>query len=161
MKRNQRTVTLMMGGPASGKSTARLARFPSTPVIDSDRIKATHPDYDVTKPSEFHAWSSLEATKAFHAALKGSEDFIFDGTGSNAEKYVLFAMAARKAGFKVHAFYVRCDLATALKRNDARERTVNPDVVREKYSTISVSFEIVAYYMDRVEVVNNSEEKKG
>ena len=147
-------MTLMMGGPASGKSTVREARFPDLPVVDCDTFKEGHPDYDPKNPAALHVWSSLEATKAFYAALAGDDDFVFDGTGANAEKYVSYATDARGAGWHTRIMYVACELATALERNAGRERVVDEDVVREKYSTIAASYEIVSRYVDEVVVVN-------
>ena len=144
----------MMGGPASGKTTVRKERLPDVTVIDCDTFKEAHPDYDPKNPAALHAWSSLEAPKAFYAALAGDEDFVFDGTGANAEKYVTFIGAARAAGWHTRILYVACELATALERNANRERVVDEDVVREKYSTIAASYEIVSRYVDEVVVVN-------
>tara|TARA_R110000824_G_scaffold8899_1_gene40352 strand:- start:10367 stop:10855 length:489 start_codon:yes stop_codon:yes gene_type:complete len=152
--KRQKTVTLMMGGPASGKSTVHKERYPDALVIDCDTFKEGHPDYDPKNPAALHVWSSLEATKAFHAALAGDDDFIFDGTGANAEKYVTFIAAAQGAGWHTRILYVACDLATALERNAGRDRVVGEDVVREKYSTIATSYEIVSRYVDEVVVVN-------
>tara|TARA_R110000824_G_scaffold21078_5_gene78855 strand:+ start:4761 stop:5276 length:516 start_codon:yes stop_codon:yes gene_type:complete len=155
-----RTVVLMVGGPASGKTGVRLVRFPDYKVIDSDAFKAAHPDYDEKNPGALHAWSSMKATEAFYSALEGSENFVFDGTGSNAEKYVTFAIAARNAGWTVKALYVRCDVATALERNANRDRTVSEDILREKYQTIEASWEIVSWYVDSLEIVNNGADRR-
>jgi predicted kinase len=155
-----RTVVLMVGGPASGKSSVRKDRYPNLPVIDSDAFKAGHPDYDEKNPGALHTWSSLKATEAFYSALEGSQDFVFDGTGSNAEKYVSFANKAKESGWTVKALYVRCDVATALKRNAERARTVSDDVVREKYQTIEASWEIISWYVDSMEIVNNGADRR-
>jgi len=144
----------MMGGPASGKSTVRKQVHGDLYVVDSDGIKESHPDYDVNNPSALHAWSSRMATKEFYSMLSGSTNFVFDGTGANAEKYVTFAKAAHEEGWSVKVLYVRCDVVTALQRNAKRERTVNEDIVKEKYSTIAASHEIVAQYVDVVEVID-------
>ena len=133
----------------------RKNRLAHLPVVDSDSIKESHPDYDAKNPMPLHAWSSRKATEKFYESLEGSQDFVFDGTGANAEKYVSFALAAHKAGWMVKVVYVRTELATALKRNAARERTVDEDIVKEKYSTIATSFEIVAYYVDAVDIIEN------
>jgi predicted ABC-type ATPase len=151
-----KTLTLMSGGPASGKSTELRKRYPGLPVVDSDAYKMSHPDYDPKNPSALHSWSSLKATQEFNTRLAGDEDFAFDGTGTNAEKYVMFANSAHAAGWNVRLLYVSCDLKTALKRNSERARTVPENVVRDKYSSIAASFEIVSRYVDEVVVVNSS-----
>jgi predicted ABC-type ATPase len=160
-----KTVTLMMGGPASGKSSAlhknrgRDAANPGwyqgLPVIDCDEIKKTLPGYDPKNPGAVHAESSAAATAVFHVMLDGDQDFVFDGTGSNSDKYVTFAKAAHAKGWMVELFYVECDVETALIRNAKRERTVNEAMLIEKYSMIETSFEIVSGWVDSVVHVDN------
>ena len=156
MMKKARTLTLMAGGQASGKSTTLRRLYPGLPIVDCDKHKAAHPDYDPKNPGALHRWSSLEATKEFNERLAGDVDFAFDGTGTNAEKYVMFANAAHAAGWVVRLLYVSCDLKTALKRNAERERVVEENVVRDKYASIAASFEIVSRYVDEVVVVDNS-----
>jgi predicted ABC-type ATPase len=143
----------MMGGPASGKSTVRKAEFGGMAVIDADEIKESHPDYDPKNPQPLHAWSSLQASALVASMIAAGTDFVYDGTGSSAEKYVRLILDAQAAGFTCELVYVPCDLKTALARNAARPRTVPESVVREKYSTIATSFEIVARYADTVRVI--------
>ena len=149
-------LTLMMGGPASGKSHVRAAMFPEQKVIDCDELKKLHPEYDESAPTtEVHAWSSLLATKQVNEALENGESFVFDGTGSTAEKYVGMIKKAHKEGYETEVVYVVCDLQTALERNQNRVRVVPENVVREKHAQIADSFEIVSRYASSVQVVNN------
>jgi predicted kinase len=67
---NEQPVAIfMMGGPAAGKSTVRAKMFAGVVAIDSDSIKAEHPEYDESKPWALHEWSSQEASRRFYAAL--------------------------------------------------------------------------------------------
>ncbi len=145
----------MMGGPASGKSTVLAKMFPGILTIDSDAIKAEHPDFDINDPSALHAWSSNEATRRFFAAISSGEAVVFDGTGSTAEKYVRFINAARELGYETTLVYVKTSLTEALARNAKRARTVPEEIVREKFSNIATSFDIVSGYADHIEVVRN------
>ena len=115
-------VILMMGGPASGKSYIRTKMFDGIKVIDCDEIKKEHPEYDGHNPTmEIHAWSSVKALQLADDSIKNKESFIYDGTGSTAEKYVKIIKKAHQAGFNTKLVYVVCDLKTALERNKNRK----------------------------------------
>ncbi|MCY3803497.1 MAG: zeta toxin family protein [Gammaproteobacteria bacterium] len=147
---------LMMGGPASGKSYIRGRMFGEMMAIDSDTIKREHPDYDERVPSmEIHSWSSSLASQRAEDAIESGESFVFDGTGSTAEKYVKLIKRAHRAGYRTRLVYVACDLQTALERNRERSRTVPEAIVIEKHASIADSFEIVSRYAQDVQVVNN------
>ena len=145
----------MMGGPAAGKSHVRGQRFPELNTYDSDEIKMEHPDYDPQNPSALHDWSAQELHRRILAAVTRDESFVYDGTGSTAERYVHYFRLAQEMGFEVCLVYVRTSLKVAIERNQNRERTVPENVVREKHAMISTSFEIISAYADSVEVVNN------
>ena len=146
---------LMMGGPGSGKSYVRESLYSEIEAIDSDAIKSAHPDYDPDNPSALHAWSSREANKRLHQAIDAGQDFVYDGTGKAAEKYVQIIQAAHEAGYETLLVYVACNLSTALERNRNRDRKVPEDLVVEFHSRVATSFEIVARYAGGVRVVNN------
>lgn len=150
-----KTAYFMMGGPASGKSTVRKNRFAELFAIDCDAIKEQLDGYDPKHPETLHEESKAIAQKQFTHALSLDNSFVYDGTGVTVENMVYRMNAARANGFAVALIYVPCDLATALQRNAARTRTVPESIVREKYSLIATSFEIVSRYADSVEVINN------
>ena len=62
---------------------------------------------------------------------------------------------AQLAGFTTLVCYVKVSLATALKRNSERERTVPESMLRDKYATIATAVEILAGYADELRVVGN------
>jgi predicted kinase len=145
----------MMGGPGSGKSYVRGKLFGGVAVLDCDSLKEAHPAYDPKNPSALHEWSRQELSRAFFRQIGSGEDFIYDGTGSDAGKYVHLIRQAQEAGYEVEIVYVTCSLKTALKRNATRSRVVPESIVRDKHATIATSFEIVSRYSDTVRVVNN------
>ena len=145
----------MMGGSGSGKSYVRNIRYAGMTTLDCDDIKTTHPDYDPKNPQDLHAWSASELKRAFFATTATGESFVYDGTGSTAERYVNYITHAQEMGYEVEVCYVTVPLTVALKRNAARTRTVPEDVVREKHSLVATAFEIVAPYADTVTVVRN------
>jgi len=151
-------IVFTMGLPGAGKSTVidRLGLLATHGVIDPDLIKTEQPDYDPKRPEVHHEWSSEEAERRFQAALAaGSESWIVDGTGTNAEKMIRRIREAQAAGFTTRLLYVRVRLATALSRNASRERVVPEAIVREKARDVATAFELVAASADAVQVVNN------
>lgn len=153
--RKSSKLIVLVGGPGAGKSYVIGQKFEGWNVLDCDSIKAEHPDYDPKDPGAIHAWSTTELQKRIYAELGTGNDFIYDGTGTNVEKYVTLINDAHKAGYEVQIVYVTCSLATALYRNANRERVVPEYIVRDKHATVATAFEILSRYADTVEVVNN------
>lgn len=149
----------MMGGPASGKSSAIAQLFPNVRVVDCDKFKVQHPDYDPKNPSGVHEWSQVQCGRALALVMSSGEDFVYDSTGTNAEKMVQMIQRAQELGYRTTVVYVQCSLKVALQRNAKRERTVEESIVRTKYSLIATSFDIVSRYADEVKVFNNDREK--
>jgi predicted kinase len=152
------TLYLMMGGPASGKGTmiSKTSYLNTLAVVDCDTFKAEHPDYDPKNiTQEVHDFSIVLCERAFFAALGTGASFIYDGTGCNAEKYVAKTAEAHAAGYNVEVVYVTCSMASALIRNAGRDRSVPENLLRDKYSTIATSFEIISRYVDGTTVINN------
>ena len=147
-----------MGLPGAGKSTviSREGIDKDATVIDPDKVKESHPDYDPKNPQALHVWSKKITDKQFADALfAGEGKFIVDGTGTNAEKMVRKMREAQAAGFECVLLYVQVSLKTSLARNAARERNVPEHVVREKAEDIATSFEIVSRFADEVKIIAN------
>lgn len=145
----------MVGGPAAGKSTVRQDLYPTLTVIDSDQIKEQNPTYDPKQPQLLHEASSKEATRLAFQMISEGKDFVFDGTGSSAEKYVRLINACHEVGYETVAVYVTCDLQTALARNAARPRQVPEAVVREKHAMVATSVDIISRYVGELKIVRN------
>ena len=150
------TAVFMMGGPGSGKSYIANQRYTDLLTLDCDSIKAEHPDYDPKNPSALHEWSRQELASRLYATMADRQDFLYDGTGASAERYVQYIRQAQDLGYTVTLCYVRCSLRTALERNANRERVVPEWVVRDRHSTIATSFEIVSTVADNIVVVDNN-----
>jgi predicted ABC-type ATPase len=144
---------IMVGGPASGKSTVVAQRFSYMRVINSDDFKTQHPDYNPEAPELVHAWSRRLAVKAVYQAMVEEVDFVYDSTGANVERLVDVMAQAGSQGYEVTIVYVPCDIRTALERNAQRDRKVPEWVVRDRYATVLVAVEILSRYADRVEVI--------
>jgi len=155
-KQNKKQITFMIGSPASGKSTvADKIAGDKYEILDCDKIKESHPDYDPKNPHLLHEWSARELEKRFQKAIKKEGQYILDGTGSNSDKLIRRITEARQEGFVTKLVYVTCSLKECLRRNQTRERVVPENVVKEKYKDINYSFQAVSPHADKVEVINN------
>ena len=151
-----KVAVFMMGGPASGKSRVRDIEYGHIErVLDCDIIKASHPDYDPKAPYLVHEWSTGELVKELYATLNDGVSFVYDGTGAATERYVKYIGMAHELGYTVILCYVKTTLAVALERNRKRERTVPEYILRDRYSLLATSFDIVSGYADEIRVVNN------
>ncbi len=153
--KTQKTATFMMGVPAAGKSTIASKEFSDVKILDCDKIKETHPDYDPKNPSLVHAWSTGMLEKEFQKTLFEDESFVIDGTGANSDKMSRQITEAKSAGFKTRLVYVIVCLKTSLKRNSERIRVVPEEIVIAKYKDIRYSFDLVSPQVDEVEVIKN------
>ena len=145
----------LQGLPAAGKSTIVARHFIGWHVIDSDVVKASHPDYDPKNPAPLHAWSKAIAEDMTAQALDAGRPHIVDGTGTDGDKLTQRMGRARAAGFVPVLVHVRCTLATSLARNAARERVVPSDVLIEKAGQVLGAFEDVLPAADVVVVIHN------
>lgn len=150
------TVTFTAGSPGAGKGFILRRDFAGTFVVDCDKHKMSHPDYDPKNPGTVHDWSSKMAAREFFEMLGGNEDFIFDGTGTNVEKTVNMINQAHLAGFDTQILYVKVDLETAMARNAKRARTVPVELLKEKFALVSTAVDILSGYAGRTVIVNNS-----
>ncbi len=148
----------MMGLPAAGKSYWRDANLTGCTIIDPDAVKETHPDYDPRNPGPLHAWSNEVCEAQFAAAIASPEGkWVVDGTGTNSDKMLRRIRQAADAGYTTHLVFVRCTLATSLRRNAARVRNVPTEIVREKARDISTAYEIVSTIapLTSIDIVDN------
>lgn len=155
-------MVFLMGNPAAGKSTrANMVYGATHKFIDCDQFKAAHPDYDPKQPHLLHAWSAAESAKMFQNACTGYVGkWVLDGTGANLTRLLGDIETAKRAGFRVTIFYVKCSLETSLRRNAKRERVVAESVIREKAEQVGASFEIARVYADKVVVVEADKDIK-
>ena len=145
----------LQGLPAAGKSTIVARYFVGWHVIDSDVVKASHPDYDPKNPSPLHDWSKAIAEDMTAQALDAGRPHIVDGTGTDGDKLTARMNRARGAGFVPVLLHVRCRLETSLRRNAARARVGPPAILVEKAGQVLGAFEDVLPAADVVVVVHN------
>jgi predicted kinase len=96
---------LLIGIPASGKSSFYAARFAATHVrINLDMLRTRHRE------------SELLAT-----CLRVQQPFVVDNTNVTAAERTRFVVPARAAGFRVAGYYLASKLDECLPRNAARQ----------------------------------------
>lgn len=154
---NKKTAILTMGLPGAGKSYVVDRNYNTSEftIIDPDAIKEEKEDYNPKQPEIYHEWSKKEAKARTAKAVTDNENLIIDGTGTNSDKMVKQIVDLQSQGYTVTVLYVKVSLATALARNASRERNVPEEIIYEKYSLISTSFEILSGYADVLKVICN------
>ena len=154
-----KTATFMMGGIASGKTTVRDALISEfVPKLDADEFKRAHPDFDPNNCTlEVHRHSMRRLAEAFAVAVESeTESFAMDGTGISVERMLSQMDQARMNGFRIRLICVLTPQADCLSRNAARDRTVDPDVIRSKNPLVPFALEAVAPFADVTVVVDNA-----
>jgi len=144
------TMTILGGGPASGKST--IMEPGDDVIVDSDGIKAQLPEYkamsdagDPRAAAFTHEESSYVAGLVTKAALDGGYNVTLDGTGDSSVKKLTGKVdAARSAGHSVKGRYVTVDTDEALRRAELRGaetgRVVPPAVITNIHASVSNTF---------------------
>ena len=150
-----KTATFTMGVPAAGKTTIVESMYKNITIIDPDKIKEGFVGYEAANPQGFHSESQKIAEMQFKMAILGEDDFVLDGTGTNAEKLIRRITEAKTQGFEINLIYVVVSLKVSLERNRNRQRVVPEQVVMEKYQDIRYAFDAVAPHADTVLVINN------
>jgi len=145
------TMTMMGGGPASGKSSAikmGLYEMPNkeqTVTVDPDDIKSYLPGYsemaktDETAASFYHEESSMLAKQLASVCFSENYNVTYDGTGDGSVGSVMKKInSAKEYGYEVNGMYVTINIDEALERNqkrydDAKARGEAPRLVPDDY----------------------------
>jgi predicted ABC-type ATPase len=172
----QATMTMLGGGPASGKSSVMssdTSKDPHAVTIDPDAFKEKLPGYaemaaKTDKAAGFYHEESSMLAKQF-ATVVYSENYntIYDGTGDGSVKSVQKKIAdARKHGYRVEAKYVSIDTEEAVRRNKKRyedakangeiARKPDENIVRATHAKVSDISVACAKDFDYIEVWDNN-----
>ena len=127
----QATMTVLGGGPASGKSSVMSTKPEDldehTIKVDPDEMKQALPNYEVmakyddNTASYYHEESSALAKRLAGVAFSENYDVIYDGTGDGSRASVEKKInQARENGYRVEGKYVTNDVETAVQLNQQR-----------------------------------------
>lgn len=129
----QATMTMLGGGPASGKSSVINSGFVKLPdadktiTVDPDFLKSKLPGYEemATQTDKaagfYHEESSALAKRLYTVALSENINVTYDGTGNGSYNSAMKKIKqAKAAGYKVNGEYVTIDTEEALRRNRKR-----------------------------------------
>lgn len=151
------------GGSCSGKSTIRQDIMDSYDgdfiLVDSDQLKEIIPEYNglflsygIKTASIVHDESSEMAKRLTDKIIAECNNFLYDGTLKNTEKYQILFDLLRKHNYKISLHIVDCDISLAIKRNKARaevaSRAVPDDIIRKSHRDIVNSFIVLKELVD-------------
>jgi len=147
---------MLMGGPASGKSTIGGA-YPDDQFVhlDSDALKEHIPEYKVATK-----WRAKNAAKMTHEesihmmqqlrekTIGARKNLVMDGTGRHVTSYLTMITKLKAAGYHVKVVMADIDKELALKRAKLRAqvggRRVPPHVFDAAYSAVPQNFMEIA-----------------
>ena len=172
----QATMTMLGGGPASGKSSVMnpdTSNDPNAVTVDPDAIKKMLPGFnemakkDPNAAAYYHEESSALAKRFADVAFSENYNVIYDGTGDGSNGSVQKKIdAARAKGYRVEGKYVSVDTETAVQRNqkrydDAIARGETPrlppvDMVRATHAKCTDISIAMAGKFDHIEIWDNN-----
>ena len=172
--KDEPTLIILGGGPASGKSFLRaeaVAEYPSAVVIDPDEFKSELPEYETFRKSDplraaarVHEESSYLAATALEAALLQGNDVILDVVSGNPKKVAALIQRFREEGYLVHVRFVDAPFDVAMKRMAARAKSsgrwVPPDVVENGHIGAAATFFEVNKLADTAQIWSNTNGKR-
>ena len=178
-----KTAIVMMGAPASGKTTAARklleSELDSLVNISADDIKEGMPEYQEARDGRdpdgtpvsakdaagmAHAESGDIAAEIYHRAIDGGYSLVLDGTGKNIEKHRASIAFLQKHGYKVVMIMPHLDVETGMQRGQERAektgRLVKESIVRDAYKTVPGNFEAAARLADEFHLFSTKEHGK-
>lgn len=174
----QKVAIVLMGGPASGKTSMvkQLVgdKFDDFVNVNPDDVKEEMPEYNdaldfmldgkrtSARDAAFmcHEESSELASEIYKRGVAGGFNLIVDGTGRKAKRHMKRIKELRDAGYHVQVLMPDVDVDVAVKRvGDRAEETGRfvpmgpppqntPDVVRDTYNEVPKNFETIARMAD-------------
>ena len=172
----QATMTMLGGGPASGKSSVMnpdTSNNKNAVTVDPDAIKQMLPGFkdmaakDPGAASYYHEESSALAKRFSEVAYSENYHVIYDGTGDGSPKSVQKKIdGARANGYKVEGKYVSIDTEEAVRRNQKRyddavaegktPRLVPSEYVRSCHAKVTDISAKMAGQFDSIEIWDNN-----
>lgn len=147
------SLTIMIGYPASGKSTHIqdiTENHPEYVVIcpDDFRLEISGKEYDAS--FEKVVWSTVKTVA--RVLLKNHRDVILDATNLTKKSRAQWVNTAKDFGCPVHAVWVNTPFKECCKRNNLRNRVVPQDVMDNMYTTFEEPSEDEGFSLTKTEL---------
>ena len=151
-KPNPLELTLLVGAPASGKSTFRQTITDRKIIcMDDERQRLCGTPNDMSRnPEVFN-----NCFKELQKTLKAGENIVWDATSWARKARKPIIDAARQNGASVHIIYWDLTIATLLERNAGRDKKVPDEIVWKFYKELETP---AAYEPDRLTVFDDKEQ---
>ena len=172
----RKVAILMMGGPASGKSSLLAKVMADTTgyvKVDPDEVKDRLPEFalavansDKLAAARAHEESSTAIADVIkERAIAGGYNVMFDGTGKNGQKYVSMVKRLKERGYEVRVIMPHISVEEGVKAAEKRAhrsgRFVPTDFIRQAYQVIPHNFEQVARLADSAVLANAEPDRLG
>lgn len=166
---------VLMGGPGSGKSTIsnNLINLRNIKIfnVDTEReLMSNKLGLNLNEPEDnekilkytFNSTDSRNKTiKLLKSTLKNQKksttNIVFDTVGTHVDLIKDLLVLAKSNGFITTMIYVKCDIETALERNNRRKRKLSEEVVIDYHKRVKKTFDILFPYYEHAWMVDNSE----
>lgn len=143
---------LLVGIPASGKSTFREVNFPELKVISPDSFVGYTKENPWTPKSVMIAWKKSDEL-LMEYINNGESKIIFDATFVNPKRRKKYIKIAKENNIKISAIYINTPFEIATERNKKRDqyRMVPENTMQEMYKrlippSMEEGFDEVFYY---------------
>jgi adenylate kinase family enzyme len=130
----QRKVTIIIGAPASGKSSIanKIAQAKNALIVDSDEAKKVLPEYENGVGAHaVHEESSILAGEVLVKALQNQDNIVYPRVGSNADEIDQYITKFQELGYDVDLVAVNVAPDEAYRRMIQRfintGRLINPE----------------------------------
>ena len=163
----------LAGGPGSGKTfivgktglTSLGFRVVNSDTAFENALKKAgvemNPDNIFSvKGQEIRGKAKELTAKQQGLYIKGRLGLVIDGTGRDSEKILRQKRMLEGLGYSTAMILVNTDKETALKRNDARPRRLDPDVVGDMWNEVQRNLgQYQRAFKSRLTIVDNSDGK--
>ena len=150
-----------LGGPGSGKTTVsrKLLAHSGLRSVDVDSFYKLLSDKDTISgdyTKELYKQAHVKSRTRLDLLVAGRLGVIIDGTGRNIARIKTIKDRLESLGYDTLALFVNVDLATALDRNEARVRKINPEQVKQMHAEVRNNLgEIQRLFGNQLMIVDN------
>jgi predicted kinase len=166
LKTHRPVAIMLMGGPASGKSTIGGA-YPDTQFVhlDADALKHHIPEYKLALKWRARDAAEMSHEESIHLmqqlrekTIAAKKNLVMDGTGRHLGSYLSMISKLKSSGYHVKVVMADLDPETAQKRAKVRKATdgrwVPPTVFDAAYRDVPRNFQAIAAAGDDFELWN-------